>query len=345
MENKIKFNRLEGAERWQPSPTSPTQIKICGNIIEVRASALPFKPPPVERISGDEYIDLNTGEVKEYNRDGLNFGDNVQSARRATRNFRDLINCNCVNPKNFWFVTLTYAQRNDPLEKCVPMTDINRFYEDYRRYWEKFKYYNQHTLGRELPIYFLALEPHRPKPDGSHGGWHAHQIIYWRDGPAPRWDQVALGAMWGQGYVFIQTGTSSQKTGRPSSDIDNLGAYLSSYVTGFVGDPDGHGKRAEKHRRLEYYSKGMRPFRHSRNIAKPVFIKDITYEEVQEVLKKNNVDISGKVPTYIESFVMLSCDDSVGSVCAPSSPVGPSAKGSDENKINIFTTTYYNLLR
>lgn len=306
---------------WVPDAYSPTRLKVCGNIVEVRTSRTAFNPPAIEKLDNDSYIDLCTGEVKAYNHECLHFGDNKQSALRATRNFRDLINSTCTDSRNAVFITLTYRQRDNPSEVCRPMTDLKRLYRDFDVFRKRFERYNE-SLFREKPAYFMAVEPHGPRPDGSHGGWHAHLILYWFDGPRPWLDYSRIYNMWGQGLVNIQDCRTQEKyTGNPSRDIDNIGAYLSAYVTDLYPDSgDVSDKRRVKHERLQYYEKGMKPFRHSRNIKKPTIYKCF-YNEI-----KNYVSIDKSMLTYTSSFDLILSE-------------------AEKEYSNTITTEYYNLIR
>ena len=104
-------------------------VKLCGNVIEVRYAV--HGPPEIaiEKLSADLYLDKRTGEVKEF-RHTENRGEALASVAQSLRNLRDIINANMTNPARALWVTLTYRAN---------MTDPTKLYEDYRRFWQRFR--------------------------------------------------------------------------------------------------------------------------------------------------------------------------------------------------------------
>ena len=114
----------------------------------------------VEKVSAELYVDKRTGEVKEF-RHAENRADSKASVAQSLRKLRDLINTNLAEPENALWVTLTYAEN---------MRDAKRLYEDFRRFWQRFRYYlDKH----EYPPaeYITAAEPQ------GRGAWHLHAAL------------------------------------------------------------------------------------------------------------------------------------------------------------------------
>ncbi len=154
----------------------------------------------IKKISKDKYINLVTGEVimAEISE---NRGQNVAGLKRTFKAMRELINNNFVGASNELHVILTYAEN---------MTDTERLYDDFRKFWQKFK----RRYGNEYD-YITVIEPQ------GRGAWHHHLLIRDNTGkelfiPSPEMEKL-----WGHGFIKI----------RSLEKIDNIGAYLTAYLT------------------------------------------------------------------------------------------------------------------
>ncbi|MFR6093941.1 MAG: hypothetical protein ACLUIW_00135 [Dysosmobacter welbionis] len=176
-------------------------MKQCGNVIEVRyMRSVPAAI--VEKVSAELYVDKRTGEVKEF-RHAENRADSKASVAQSLRKLRDLINTNLAKPENALWVTLTYAEN---------MRDAKRLYEDFRRFWQRFRYYlDKH----ECPPaeYITAAEPQ------GRGAWHLHCLFLFPE-KAPFIPNADMARIWGYGF----TKTKSLQ------GIDNPGLYLTAYL-------------------------------------------------------------------------------------------------------------------
>jgi len=229
----------------------------------------------IKKLSKDEYLDLDTGEIKEYehieNREG-----SYNSLRQTFKKLRYLINNNFSAKRNELFITLTY--RDD-------MKDAKRLYLDSDKFMKRlrYKYRDKTTID-----YLSVIEPQ------GNGRWHVHCLMKFNDlhtiyipndvpVNAPLYD------LWGQGWVFIKS----------LNEVDNIGAYLSAYL----GDieltdknvvlacddeckvvekvVDGKKKKFIKGGRLHMYPPGMNLFRKSKGIVYPDR-KRMTYEEAKK---------------------------------------------------------------
>ena len=214
---------------------------VSGNITEFMEMSCSPSAPPVRKLSQSQYVNVNSGEVCDYNRSSSR-SDNLDSLRYTFRRIRGLINTNCTIPQNLHWVTLTYADN---------VTDTKTVYKDFDKFYKRFKYYCGVKLGRSVPEYIAVLEPQQ------RGAWHIHLILIW-DNKRPYIDNNSVFApMWGHGFTKIQSCPNS----------DNLGAYLSAYlgdvpITEYSGDVTKaqiktvKGKRYIKGGRLSLYPVG-----------------------------------------------------------------------------------------
>ena len=138
-------------------PDTPVTVKRCGNVVEVRYIASNTPAIAIEKLTADLYADKRTGEVKEFQHHDSRAADKA-SVAQSLRKLRDLINANLENPETALWVTLTYQEN---------MTDPAQLYEDYRRFWQRFKYYLS-KRGRPPAEYIIAAEPQ------ARGAWHLH---------------------------------------------------------------------------------------------------------------------------------------------------------------------------
>lgn len=129
-------------------PDTPVTVKRCGNVVEVRYMASNTPAIAIEKLTADLYADKRTGEVKEFQHHDSRAADKA-SVAQSLRKLRDLINANLKNPETALWVTLTYQEN---------MTDPAQLYEDYRRFWQRFKYYLS-KRGRPPAEYIIAAEP------------------------------------------------------------------------------------------------------------------------------------------------------------------------------------------
>lgn len=216
-----------------------------GNVVEfIEMSSRPTAPA-IQKLSATQYLNLLSGEVCEFQSSDTR-ADNVDSLRKSFRQLRDLVNCNTQDNSRIHWVTLTYAEN---------MTDVKQLQNDYDKFWKKFRRYCKKN-GYTVPEYIAAIEPQQ------RGAWHMHVIIIWQQRRPYIDNNSVFAPMWGHGFTKIQ--------GVPE-DCDNLGAYLSAYLSDMelTDSGDGKGKKYVKGARLKLYPVGVNIFRHSRGIARP----------------------------------------------------------------------------
>lgn len=313
---RVDFEELD-------NPASVKKI-TAGNVIEFVSMKSAPSEIPVKKISGNEYLDLRTGEIMEYEK-SENKSECYQSVRRTLKHIRQVINANCVEENRLLWITLTYADN---------MTDSNRLYSDFSRFWKRFKRYCKKS-GYLIPEYISVIEPQ------GRGAWHCHVMLIFPE-KAPFIDNNSVIArLWEQGFT---------KT-KAVHGVDNIGAYFSAYLADMpledVERLKEHGivisgnvleksiedeetgitldKKFVKGARLALYPSGMNILRTSRGILKPV-IEDISCLTTEEIKKEKAS--SGKL-TFSSAVEVVRTSDS----------------GVSDDVVNLITREYYNTKR
>lgn len=261
----MKINRIKDIRPG--TPNTPVTVKLCGNITEIRYAV--HGPPEIsiEKLTADLYVDKRTGEVKEFQHKNSRAEDKA-SVAQSLRKLRDLINANLVNPECAKWITLTYK---------INQTDPARLYEDYRRFWQRFKYYlSKH--GYPPAEYIIAAEPQ------GRGAWHLHCLFLFPE-KAPYIPNADMARLWGHGF----TKTQSLK------GVGNPGLYLTAYLgdmelteavsagqykAGRLVESKDKSKAIIKGARLKLYPPGFNLYRFSRGIRRPE-VRQTTEGEAQ----------------------------------------------------------------
>lgn len=239
-------------------------ITVAGNIVKVTSLTRHNSEQTIQVLpGGDQYVTLSTGEVKEIHHTESR-AENIQSVRQTFQRLAMLVNANTEKPYKCRFVTLTYADN---------MRDLKKLYHDFSLFWKRFRYFCQ-KQGHDPPEYIAVAEPQ------ARGAWHLHVIIIFEK-RAPFIENTTLADLWGHGFVHI----------RSIDNVDNVGAYLTAYLADVElpdGDdlselqlPDGSfqivektvegkSKRFIKGGRLHLYPTGMRIYRCSKGVKRPV---------------------------------------------------------------------------
>lgn len=190
---------------------------------------------------------------------------------QSLRKLRDLINANLENPENALWVTLTYREN---------MTEPARLYEDYRRFWQRFKYYSS-KRGYPSAEYIIAIEPQ------GRGAFHAHALILFPT-KAPFIPNFDMAQIWRHGFTKTQS----------LRGIGNPGLYLTAYLgnmelsesirTGTfqakkLSETTDKSKAVIKGARLNLYPVGIHLYRFSRGVKRPE-VWQTTEQEAQTVI-------------------------------------------------------------
>ena len=242
---------------------SQVKLTTAGNIRNIQYMSRRNTKQTIQKISKDEVVNVETGEVIPVK----HAEDKTQckSLRKTLADLRMLINANVTDPKCLRWVTLTYKEN---------MQDLKRLYADCNHYHAKINRYCV-SQGYEKPEYIDVVEPQ------ERGAWHVHELLIWQN-EAPYIPNKLLAEKWGNGFVQIK---------KVKENCDNIGAYLSPYLTDLEIDPttanfdeihgenikevetDENGQKTTKKflkgARLSLYPPGMRIYRNSRGIKKP----------------------------------------------------------------------------
>ena len=279
----------------------PVTLTKTGNIYCMRFMAANVNSH-IKKLDKDNYLDLFTGEVREYNHQKLTRAENIESTRKTFKRLRNLINTNVTNPNRCLFITLTYKEN---------MKDIKRLYDDFRKFNMRFTTY---CKRKKFPTYeYISII----EPQGR-GAWHCH-VIYIFSKKAPFIPNADVAAVWKNGF----TSTRAIK-----GNVDNVGAYLTAYLTdmpiedltdlsllnGVCSDDiktieiiDEKGNKSNKSYikglRLKMYPKGSNIYRHSKGIIQPQII---------ECSKAEAMKIIGSATKTFEKTIQLT--DAAGEI-------------------------------
>lgn len=235
---------------------------LSGDVLELSNATGNIKV--VKQIDKDHYLNLVTNEIKEINHNS-NRESNIPSLKRTFRNIRRLV-LNNFKSGDFW-LTLTYAQPDKR-----PMRDTRRVYDDFLRFWRRFKKYCDLSLD-----YLAVIEPQ------ASGSWHIHCLIRSNEGKLPYIDNNSvISPMWGQGFTKL----------RRLKKSDNIAGYLMAYLGNIdveLKDEDSGktSKKIIKGGRLHYYPEHVRIYRRSRGIKNPKKVTGIK----NQVLTENGISL------------------------------------------------------
>lgn len=263
------------------------RLKEAGNIYEVMCSETKSHGGYIRKVSKDEYIDIRSGEVKNFSHIE-NRSQDLSNVAKSLAQGRDLLNANITDVTRCRWITLTYREN---------MTDQKRLLRDFQIFVRACRKRYGHFE------YIIAAEPQ------GRGAWHLHCVFIF-DHTAPYMENAVVAELWKQGFVTVKR----------LDDVDNVGAYLTAYlgdldlseceaqnIRGTVKEveyTDENGlkqtKKYIKGARLHLYPPGMHIFRWSQGIKKPI-ISEVAYSEAKE-------KISGATLTFSKS---VSVDDDV----------------------------------
>lgn len=269
-------------------PTSVVTLTEMGHISEIQRMERQNQQQTIRKISKDEYVVLETGEIKEFNHIE-NRSQSMNSLRQTFKKLRYLINNNFVGAKNELHMTLTYAEN---------MTDTERLYADFKRFMMRLK---RKYKGQSID-YLNVIEPQ------ERGAWHCHLLIRFNDVGSIFLENKKIAEMWEQGFVKI----------RSLAEVDNIGAYLSAYLSDIeLTDEtetlaytdgteivektvEGQKKKFIKGGRLHMYPPSMKLYRKSRGIVPPTR-KKMTYEDAKKA-------VGSAQPHYSKTYDILTDD-------------------------------------
>jgi hypothetical protein len=253
-----------------------------GSTIELTNGVGP-KEPKTKVIKGHRYVVLETGEIKNMNRESEKRTDNLDSVRRTMKGLRRLIGANFVsneiNRKDQLWITLTYREDVNATDKNSPEV----VYKDFKRFIRKLREKYNPTIE-----YIAVLEPQ------ASGRWHLHVLMKTLDHSKLYIPNSNIENLWGKGF------TSTKRL----KNSDNVSAYVMAYVSNVEidlksSDKDkANSKKVIKGGRLSFYPKGIRIYRRSRNLVDP----EIQKGQKREVLTLESRKKLYKPKVYIRNF-------------------------------------------
>lgn len=182
---------------FTPDENAITHVCISGNVTELRTMDRSYNNlRHIKRINQNEYCDIRTGEVKEYQHREQNRSRNMN---RSFERLRQLINANFIGEINERHITLTYAEK---------MIDFDKASMDFKRFWEKLHY---HYPDLE---FIRIIEPQHT------GSWHIHALLKTKKYGNLSIPHEQIETLWGHGFVRKTT----------TLGCDNVGAYFTALL-------------------------------------------------------------------------------------------------------------------
>ena len=227
---------------------------VYGNTIEM-TTANGQQEQVIKVIEGKRYVNLETGEIHNMDTSSSTRLDNLKSTKQTMKKLRRLVAHNFTGGINQLWITLTY--RDHITEPAIVYMDFKAFIRRIRNQFGKVDY-------------ITVIEPQ------ASGRWHLHVLL--KNDSELTIANNDLANMWGQGFT---------KTKRLRI-ADRVGNYLIAYLSNLqIGDEDSQNKSIVKGARLYMYPKGIRIYRTSRGIEKPLEITT-TKGELMETYKINS---------------------------------------------------------
>lgn len=249
---------------WNPDSDAFTKVYITNHIVEM--TTLEKKPKNLrrfKRLDKYHYVDLETGEVREYRQ----IPESGERNKNSSFDYlRKLINLNFVGLPCELYVTLTYGK---------PMMDKKQLANNFRCFWNRFKY---HYPDCE---YIAISEPH------ATGAWHMHVLI--KHSKAKRFyvSRQDIQNYWQHGNVWVNRIRGN----------DNIGAYFTAFKKSlkFSENCENNGKSKKKNGRLQFYPAFGKLFTSSRGIKRPKILR-MSYRKAMELVHNASPCFSKKIP-------------------------------------------------
>jgi len=278
-------------------PSDLVTVTHMNHLTEVQYMARMNSTNHIRKLDKHRYVDLSDGEIKEFSHTE-NRKESFNSLRQTFKRLRYLINNNFVGGNNEWHVTLTYHEN---------MTDTKRLYSDFFKFMKRLKYrYKQYSSVDYLSV----VEPQ------GRGAWHCHVLVKFNDVDTIVITDDDIRDLWPFGV---------QVTAKTLKDVDNIGAYLSAYLSDVEltdvncesylfahGTPlipfkeTSDGKRYIKGGRLHMYPPGMNLYRRSKGIRDPVRVK-MKYADIKSV-------VGTAIPHYTATYNIEDLDNDFSNV-------------------------------
>ena len=209
----------------------------------------------IKVISGKRYVNLETGEIYDMNTSNSTRFDNLKSVKQTMKKLRRLVAHNFTGGYNQLWITLTYREH---------VIDTEIVYKDFKKFIRKIRKEYGHVE------YIVVIEPQASRR------WHLHVLM--KNTTTLTIPNEILADLWQKGF------TKTKRLRR----ADKVGNYLIAYLSNLqIGDEDSQSKATVKGARLYMYPKGIRIYRTSRGIKKPLELT-ATKGEIVESYKINS---------------------------------------------------------
>lgn len=227
---------------------------VYGNTLEM-TTANGQQEQTIKVIEGKRYVNLETGEIHEMDTSGSTRLDNLKSTKQTMKKIRRLVAHNFTGGINQLWITLTYRKH---------VTNPQEVYHDFKSFIRRFRKEYGHVE------YITVIEPQ------ASARWHLHVLM--KNDTTLSVPNDILANIWGKGF------TKTKRLRR----ADKVGNYLIAYLSNLqIGDESSDKKSTVKGARLYMYPKGIRIYRTSRGIEKPLEITT-TKGELMETYKINS---------------------------------------------------------
>lgn len=263
---------MDDREDFSIHPGASVTVTFMNDIYEVQYLQKQNRQNNILKIDSNRYVVKSTGEIKYYEHtETRNQSEN--SIKQTMKKLRYLINANFSGLKNELWATLTFKDTNIAKHPSLIYKEFNKFIKRLN-----YKY-------KEKLDYIAILEPHgvRSKDISEWHGFHLHLLLKSNSAnlyiPCQEFEQI-----WGLGFCRIER----------LKNIDNIGAYLSAYLTNAeFTDTGSQEKKYIKGSRLWLYPRGVRIYRKSKGIKYPKRSK-MSYRVARELI--------GIAPHYSKTY-------------------------------------------
>jgi hypothetical protein len=247
------------------APEEVVKVTKMNHIVEVQHMEKMNRKANIKKLDADTYLEISTGEIKEFNH-SENRQQNYNSLRQTFKKMRYLINNNFTGKGNELHITLTYKEN---------VTDTSQLYKDFKRFMTRLK----RKAEKKTTVDYMSIV----EPQGR-GAWHCHVLMRFNDMDKVFIKNSEIRQMWGNGFVKIKA----------LKGVDNIGAYLSAYLTDIEVDDqcekeaqvkivDGEEKKFLKGGRLHMYPPGMNLYRKSKGIVEPERV-EMRFKDIKKVV-------------------------------------------------------------
>ena len=235
-------------------PNKLVKAYVYGDTVEM-TTANGQQEQIIKVIEGKRYVNLETGEIHAMDTSSSTRLDNLKSTKQTMKKLRRLVAHNFTGGINQLWITLTY--RDHVTETAIVYRDFKAFIRRIRNQFGKVDY-------------ITVIEPQ------ASGRWHLHVLL--KNDSELTIPNNDLAKMWGKGF------TKTKRLRR----ADKVGNYLIAYLSNLqIGDEGSENKAIVKGTRLYMYPKGIRIYRTSRGIEKPLEVTT-TKGEIMETYKINS---------------------------------------------------------